>query len=341
MQLTRRTVYPELWDEVNEDNKTLLNDFMDYCRSINRSDSTIKGYYNDIEIFMVWNLQNNDNKFFVDLTKRDVIKYQNHLVIEKELSPNRVRRLKAALTSLSNYIELILDDVYPDFRPIINKVPAPPVQTVREKTVLEDEQIDYLLDYLVGKCMYQQACAVALAVSSGSRKSELLRFKVSYFDIKNIIYGSLYKTPEKVKVKGRGRGGKMVYRYVLVHMFKPYFDSWMEERERLGISGDELFWTKRGGVYVPASVSLLNSWAITFSRILNLRWYWHCNRHYFTTMLCKANIPAEVVKDMIGWENLDMVNLYSDIEVDDELGKYFDKDGIKQVEVGKLDRLSK
>lgn len=340
MRKTRRTVYPELWDKVNVKNKTLLNDFTEYCRSINRSDSTVDGYYNDIEIFMVWNLQNNDNKFFIDLNKRDVIKYQNYLVIEKELSPNRVRRLKAALTSLSNYIELILDDVYPDFRPIINKVPAPPVQIVREETVFEDEQVDEFLKLLVKKNMYQQACAVALAVSSGSRKSELLRFKVSYFTDENIVHGSLYKTPEKVRVKGRGKG-KFVYRYVLVHMFKPYFDLWMEERERLGISGDELFWTKRGGVYVPASVSLLNSWALKFSKMLNLRWYWHLNRHYFTTMLCKANIPAEVIKDMIGWASVEMISVYNRQSVDEELGKYFDKDGIRQVEVGEFDKLGK
>ncbi len=338
--MTRRTVYPELWDKVCKKNKVLLDDFIEYCKGINRSDSTIKGYYNDIEIFMVWNLNNNDNKFFVDLTKRDVIKYQNWMITDKKLSSSRVRRLRAALTSLSNYIELILDDIYPDFRPIINKVPAPPVQTVREKTVLEDKQVDYLLDYLVDKKMYQQACAVALAVSSGSRKSELLRFKVSYFVDENIVHGSLYKTPEKVRVKGRG-DGKYVYRYVLAHKFKPYFDLWIEQREELGITGDELFWTKREDGWIPAGISLLNSWALTFSKVLNLRWYWHSNRHYFTTMLCKANIPAEVIRDMIGWQNLDMVSLYSSVSVDDELGKYFDESGIKDIDVGILDKLGK
>lgn len=175
---TSRIVYPELWDKVSKENKDLLDDFMDYCRSINRSKTTIDGYYNDIQICWVWNLQHNKNKFFVDFTKRDVIKYQNWLVTEQELSSNRVRRLRSALSSLSNYIESILDDTYSDFRPIINKIPAPPKQDVRDKTVLEDEQVDYLLKHLVDNDKYQQACAVALAVSSGSRKSELLRFNL-------------------------------------------------------------------------------------------------------------------------------------------------------------------
>ena len=35
---------------------------------------------------------------------------------------------------------------------------------------------------------------------------------------------------------------------------------------------------------------------------------------------------------LIGWSTLDMVNLYKDIEADEEFEKYFNEDGIKQVE---------
>ena len=79
-------------------------------------------------------------------------------------------------------------------------------------------------------------------------------------------------------------------------------------------------------------VSTLDSWAENFCKILNIDWYWHSNRHYFTTSLCKCNIPSSVIKDIVGWENIAMVDTYNDTEVDDELGKYFDADGIKKVE---------
>jgi site-specific recombinase XerD len=331
-------VTPELWDAVSKENKELMNEFVEYCKSTSKSPQTIEGYTNDIMIFYVWNLQNNNNKFFIDLTKRDVMKYQNWLVNDLKVSSNRVRRLKSSISSMSKFIEAIMDDLYPDFRPIINKVPAPPKQDVRDKTVLSDEQVDYLLNYLVEKGKYQQACAVALAVASGSRKSEILRFKVSYFVDENIKYNALYKTPEKIKTKGRSLG-KYIYRYVLVKQFKPYFDLWMKQREELGIVGEELFWNKRNGVWKPADIVTLNSWSLTFSKILGVDWYWHCNRHYFTTALCQANIPADIIKDIIGWESTDMVSIYNDTEVDDEIGKYFDADGIKQNEVKKLSDL--
>ena len=324
-------VTPELWDKVSNENKELMNEFIEYCKSTNKSTKTVDGYLNDIMIFLTWNLQYNNNKFFVDFTKRDVIKYQGWMVNTQKLSSARVRRLKSAISSMSNFIEAIMDDLYPNFRPIINKIPAPPKQEVRNKTILEDNQIEYLLNYLVDKGKYQQACAFALAVSSGSRKSEILRFKTNYFIDENIIYGALYKTPEKIKTKGMGNG-KFIYRYVLVKTFKPYFDLWIKQRQELGIEGEEIFWNKYGGIWKPADISLLNSWAITFSNILGISFYFHCCRHKFCTDLCKANIPADVIKDVIGWQDTTMVSLYNDSEVDDELGKYFDSSGIKQVE---------
>ena len=325
-------VTPELWEQVSNENKELMNEFIDYCKSTNKSVKTIDGYLNDIMIFLTWNLQYNSNKFFVDFTKRDVIKYQGWLVNTQKLSSARVRRLKSAISSMSNFIESVMDDLYPNFRPIINKIPAPPKQEVRDKTVLEDSQIEYLLNYLVEKGKYQQACAFALAISSGSRKSEILRFKVSHFTDENIMFGALYKTPEKIKTKGRSSRGKMLYRYVLVSKFKPYFDLWMKQREELGIKGEELFWNKRNGVWKPGDISLLNSWANTFSNILGIFYYFHSARHKFCTDLCKANIPADVIKDVIGWQSTSMISIYNDQEVDDELGKYFDSSGIKQVE---------
>jgi site-specific recombinase XerD len=322
---------PELISQISKANKNLMDEFIEYLKGTAKSLTTINAYTNDLFLFFVWNLQYNDNKFFIDYTKRDVLKYQNHLVNELELSPNRVRRRKATLSSLSNFIESMMDDLYPTYKPIINKIPSPPKQEVREKTVLEDEQIEYLLNYLVERKQYQKACIFALAGASGSRKSEFLRFKVSYFTDENIIYGSLYKTPEKIKTKGRGQG-KFIYRYCIVAKFKPYLDLWLKQREELGITCDELFVNKRNGEWNPLQITGVDSYADTFSRILGLDFYWHSLRHYFCTTLSKCNIPASVIKDIIGWENVAMVDIYDDTEVDDELGKYFDADGIKVVE---------
>ena len=329
---------PELIAQISKENKELSKEFVEYLKATGKATTTISAYKSDLDLFFVWNLLNNDNKFFIDFTKRDVMKYQSHLISDLELSSNRIRRRKAVLSSLSNFIENMMDDLYENYKPIINKIPSPPKQEVREKTVLEDEQIERLLNYLVENKQYQKACVLSLALNSGSRKSELLRFKVSYFTEQNIIYGSLYKTPEKIKTKGRGIG-KFINKYVIVAQFKPYFDLWMKQREELGITCDELFANKRAGEWQPLLVTSVDSYAESFSKILGIDFYWHSCRHFFTTSMCKSNIPASIIKDIVGWENISMVDLYDDTEVDDELGKYFNEDGMKKVEQKGLDDL--
>ena len=151
------------------------------------------------------------------------------------------------------------------------------------------------------------------------------------------MYGSLYKTPEKIKTKGKGKG-KFLYVYILKTKFKKYFDLWMEEREKLGVPDDidHIFVSKKKTGWQPMKISTLDSWTVKFSEILGVPFYFHCLRHNFTTAMHKANIPASVIKDLIGWESLEMVSLYTDVEVDSELGKYFSADGIKQVEAKSL-----
>ncbi len=317
-----RICSPELIAQINPKNIRLMNDFLDYLRSVGKAESTVKAYNSDLYIFFVWVLQNADNKYFPQISKRDIVAYQNWLLRNNGNSPARVRRLKATLSSLSNYIEAILDDELPEFRSIVRKIENPINEPTREKTVLTDEQADTLLNRLVEKGQYEKACCFALARYSGRRKSELIRFKVSYFDDENIIYGSLYKTPEKIKTKGRGVNGKMLTCYVLSKPFKPYLDLWMQKRQELGIDSEWLFPDKEDPTQ-PLPISTLNSWAETFSNILEIPFYWHSLRHFFTTSLAKANLPYSVIQSIIGWESADMVRTYVDLDKDEEIGKFF------------------
>lgn len=312
---------PELLAQANPENLALMEDFLVYLRSTQHSESTIAGYKNDLEIWAVWCLQNCDNKHFTKMTKREIVKYQDWLLNNNENSPARVRRMKSALSSLSNYVADILDDEFENFRPIVQKIKNPINQPVREKTVWEDEELEDLLSQLVEAHEYKKACMLALAMYSGRRKSELPRFKVSYFDEENVIYGSLYKTPEPILTKGMG-GGKMLTCYTLKKDFKPYFDAWMEDRERLGVESEWLFPDKNDPTK-PMEASTLNSWANTFSRMTGRDFYWHSQRHYFTTHLAKAGIPDDVIQKIVGWENVAMCQVYKDIDAEDEFGKYF------------------
>ena len=315
---------PKLLAQVNPENTQLLEDFKDYLRSIQRSETTIAGYENDIQIAFVWCLQHNNNAFFVNWTKRNVVAYQNWLLNSNENSPARIRRLKASLSSMSNFIENILDDEFPNFRNIINKVESPANKPVREKTVWEDSELESLLNKLVERKDYEKACYLALAMYSGRRKSELCRFKISDFNNDKLVCdGALYKS-DPIKTKGKS-GGKMINCYTLAKKFKPYLDMW--RNIRLDKYGDsEWLFPDAKNPKEHIQISTINSWSNTFSRLSGKPAYIHSLRHYFTTSLAKAGIPDGVIQSIVAWESSDMVQLYKDIDADEQIGMYF-KDG--------------
>ncbi|WP_044914780.1 tyrosine-type recombinase/integrase [Butyrivibrio sp. WCE2006] len=304
----------------NRKNKVLLTGFLEYLRSIDRSDLTIKAYKNDIEIFFTWNYESNNNKCFTRLKKKELASFQNYALTEWGWSPNRVARVKSALSSLSNYIEGILDDEYPNFHSVINKIPSPPIQNIFEQTKISEDEVDDTLNRLVTDRKYQVACIFALAAFSGSRRSELIQFKTGWFSENNIITGTvLYATPEKIRTKGRGTLGKPMIKYTLSD-FKKYYDLWMDERDRQGITSEYLFVDKNGK---QAKNSLLQSFARTISRYIGKSFYFHCLRHQLCTRLKRRGVPDDAIRTYFGWESIKMVEIYNDCESAEILMEYF------------------
>ena len=327
----RTTVYNKLyneeaWNKSNPENKQLVADFLEYLKSIDRADSTIAQYENDLRIFMCWNWEFNNDKSYINLTKREIAKFQYKALNEYNWSSNRIRRFKSTLSSFGNYIEDILDDEYQGYRSIVNKIANPAKEPVREKTVFTDDELESLLQQLKDNGEYERMMAVALALYSGRRKQELPRFKMDFFTDDNVICGSLYKTP-KIKTKGRGSKGKVINTYVLKHKFDPYLEIWKKYREENGIESE---WLLHNPVEPsePLPVSTLDSWAKLFTRRLGKPFYWHSLRHRWTTAMGELGLPTGVIQKLQSWESADMVAIYSDRDIDDELAEYFNEDGI-------------
>jgi integrase len=326
---------PDLIAGVLPWNRDLEDDFLVYLKSVDRAEGTIRQYRSDLDIFFVWNMQRNGNKKFTEITKREFTRFQNHALTEWEWSPKRIRRVKSVISSMSNYIENILDEEpeFEGYRSTINKIESPANVTVREKSVFSEHELKRLLDHLVKNQQYRKAAALALAMYSGRRKSELTRFKVSHFREENVIFDSFWKTDEKIQTKGRGSKGKQIHLYVLKDKFEPYLDLWLDEREHLGIDSEWLLVSlKYPGRQL--STETLDDWAEEFTEFLGKDFYWHSMRHFFCTMLARENIPVNVIQDIIQWESADMVRLYTDISADENIGKYFRKPELKIVKAG-------
>lgn len=329
----RTTVYNNITSDeklklCNKKNIDLMEDFLDYLVSVDRSKGTINGYRNDLSIFFVWNYEYNEDKYFIDFTKREMTKFQKYAMTEWGWSTNRLARVKSAMSSMSNYIYNILDDEIENYKPVVRRVETPIKTLRREKTIITDDEVQSVLDKLVEDKKYKAACAFALAAFGGARKSELLRYKISYFDDENIMHdASLYKTPEKIQTKGRGTSGKQLTKYTLLD-FKKYLDLWINERKEKGTPDNEyIFCDINTGE--TSTVATMDSISDTVTKILGRPFYFHSLRHQLCSRLFRLGLPSDVIQEYFGWSSADMLSIYNDNEASDSFGKYFTQDSIK------------
>ncbi len=310
---SKRITSAKLTKKILPTNLDLMEQFL-RDKSIRTSDKTIGVYRSNLIMFFTWNLQNNSNKRFTDIRKIEFSNFFSYASTELKLGSARLNNLRSTLSSLSTFISKFYDDEYPNFRNVIlTVVESSPKEVRREKTILKDEQVESLLEYLA-KTDAQEACWVALAICSGARLAELLSFEVDMIDENRTAFGDLFlETTRQIKTKGRGKAGKPLYKYILKDKFLPFFEVWKQEREKLliakGKANNSLFLRSDGN---PAGTTTVKTWSAHFEKFLGVPVYSHSFRHYFVTLLSKKNIPHHLIKAIVGWEDAAMVDVYND-----------------------------
>ncbi len=313
----------ELYSQINPKNIKLMERFLRE-KDTRSSDMTVKGYRSDLEIFLTWNLLHNENKFFCDIKKLEFSEFFSYVVSDLHWGSARFSRVRSVLSTLSQFIEKFFDDEYPAFRNVILKaVESMPKVPTREKTILSEEQVNGLLKHLVENNQKQGACWLALAIASGSRFSELLRFTTDILDRNATAFDGIFlETLKKIKTKGRTKQGKLLTKYIIKDIFLPYYDAWLIEREKI-LKEKEKYHTyifvKQDGT--PCEESTVRYWIGKFEDYLGVPFYPHCLRHFYTTYLAKIGLPHPLIKEIAGWESEGMVSLYDDVQAKDKSWK--------------------
>lgn len=308
---------PEIISQINPKNIKLMNLYLK-DKSRKCSDATMKVYKSNLNIFFCWNVIYNDNKYYPEIKKIEISEFFDFLVNELKIQGKRFSHYRSVLSTLSDIVIKYYDEDYPTFKNIINTIIEPiPKDAVRKKTILTDDEVEFLLDVLKEKNKTQEACCFALAVYSGMRIAELEQMKVTMIDRENSLSfgGVSLQTTEKIRTKGFGKQGKVIYKHIVKDLFLPYFDAWIEERSKilsdLGVEDHGYLFIKRNGQ--RATQHVLRNWADKWSKIINKDIYFHALRHQLCTTLTKLGLGRDFIIAFFGWTT-DMTVIYNDLE---------------------------
>lgn len=317
---------PELIAQINPKNQQLADRFLKNFAT-KRSPNSVISYRSNLNIFMCWNILWNENKFFVDIKKYELMDFFDFCVTELKWGSNRYAQMHSCLSSFSTWIENIYDEKYPTFRNLLPKIEKLPKEAVRKKSVFKKEELDKLMDWLGKQGKVNEQCLLALIMSSGSRASELLRFTTDMIDENHTAFEGLFlETTEDVRVKGRGVNGKYIPRYLIKDIFLPYYKQWLPVREQImketGKDHNFIFIRPDGE---PALISTIRSWMEKWDDVLDKHWYPHAGRHFWTTYLLSIGLEKELIQELQKWSSDALVDIYNDATAKDRKWKNLDK----------------
>lgn len=174
-----RSYSEEVWNQVNPSNKELMEDYKMELTQNQKSKGTIKGYWNDWQIIMIYILKRLNNRYILELSKKDFRKFSLYLTEECQVSNARHNRLMSALRSLLTYCEE--DDEIEYDNNVARKVKGLKKAPVKDIVFISNDSIMKLKDKLIENQEYQKATLLMLAYDSSGRKNELFQVQKECF----------------------------------------------------------------------------------------------------------------------------------------------------------------
>ena len=223
---------PELWEQVNKENKRILDDFLAEYKQRKKSKGTISGYKNDLRIILIYILKELDNKCILDLKKKDFRGLSLYFTDECHMSAARTNRLKSAVNSMLTFCEEDDDYEYEiNYAKKVRGIPKERVKDDEDDFFFTFDEFIKVRDILVECGRIQDAVLWSLGFDSAARKNEL--FQVNK-------YGLLEGNKTNIVIGKRGKKFPLVYLDDTKELIRQY----LQER---GEDDIESLWIKGSG----------------------------------------------------------------------------------------------
>ena len=193
-----RVYTPELWEQVNPENKAILEDFLAEYRQQKKANSTIEAYFQDGRFILIYVLLHHKNKSILEMSKKDFRNMSIWLSEDCNMSANRVNRLKATVNSMLTYCEE--DDEYNydvNYAKKVKGLPRERVKTNDDDFFFTFKEFIAVRNRLVEIGDLQTAVLWSLSYDSAGRRNEIYQVKKTGLldgNKTNIVKGKRGKT---------------------------------------------------------------------------------------------------------------------------------------------------
>lgn len=333
MSTKRGRVYNRLfneeeWAQVNPVNKEMIEDFLEEYRQRKIKDSTIKQYFNDLRLVMLYVLRKLKNRDITELSKKDFRRFSLYMSDELKVSNSRANRLMSSVRSLLTYIED--DDDYEYDNNIAKKVkglPKDPVRTNEDDFFLSFEQIMKLREELIKRDRLQDAVLLMVMFDSGGRRNEVHQVQK---------HGLTESNRTNVVVGKRGKKFALVYLDDTKELIKQYLEQRGED------SIDSLWVSGKGDNKRPIQYNALYDRIISMSKLLSeiegkeINFFPHSLRHsrceilnqgHDTRILDENGKPKkfklEEIKFLLNHSSVSVTESYAKDHTDEKLNEMF------------------
>lgn len=250
---TYNRIYTESkWENVNKYNKQILDDYILQIKSEGKSEKSIKQYFNDARIILIYVMEELENKPLYKLNRKG---FRNFILWMQDngMSPARTNRLLTTIRNLYNFVSDD-DDYEEDFEDCKvnpNKIKGLRKEKARDIVFLTNEEVMCIYNYLKNKERYSEALLCALLYDSACRRNEAFQLQID--DI------SLDASFTKREVTGK-RGKK--FRLLYNDLTKEAFDIFIKTRT----TNETYLWETRSGS--QASYETIYNQIISWRKIL-------------------------------------------------------------------------
>lgn len=304
----------EMWSCILKENLDMIEE---YLRNNSRlSDKTLPNYRSGLGIFFYWNYENNKNKPFYKITKREFLNYISWLV-NRGFSSSALSFKKSCLSGFNNYIENVVADDMEEctkFKNYCRGLPPMPKNKVYKKKPLNKEEYEKLATYLTEKEEWQKLAYLEFSYASACRKDEarqLLKEVANYKPIEKEKDGVkiTYYITHPIECKGSKRNSDKItplsFDERAMNSIKKYLE-WRGEDDC-----KYMFVTKNSKSVTQVSTTTFNRWTDEFTEVIGRRIHPHLLRSSKATIMSQEEgKDISLIQKLLGHQSSETTLLY-------------------------------